>query len=86
MYAVAAKIIPQLYPSIVDRDETIPPDVATVGAFIAETRGMDFPIQTGAYGKPLYGTRPSHPLEEGFYGMLDYERGDALVCVGKIPE
>lgn len=85
MYVAASKIVPDLYPQITHRDEAIPTDITAVGEFIANVRGMDFPLQVGAYGRPLYGTRPGHALAEIFYGLLDYERGDALVCVGRIP-
>lgn len=69
-------------------DETIPDDIANVGALIAKRYGdahfePETMISRGVYGHSLYGYRPvtSDEAYESLFSRMDVEAGDGMVCV-----
>lgn len=53
---------------------------------LATELGMIAPIVQGFYGGPLYGEKPTHQnsdLQARWDSLCSFERGDAVLCVGR---
>lgn len=61
------------------------PEVKDVRERLAKHLGMTSIEQAGFYGAPLYGAKPTYhdpKLQAWWDGICDFERGDAVLCVG----
>lgn len=63
-------------------------ELARIGARVAKELGSVFPVSVGHYGGPLYGKKPIYrgdrKLQLWWDGLCDFERGDAVICVGEL--
>ncbi len=65
------------------------PRLSAQGRKISEAIGCTgFPLSVGYYGSPLYGVQPRHRdsmTQAWWSAQCMYERGDAVVCIGRLP-
>ena len=86
MYRSGTALMSDFYPDL-DESRQASPHIESVGCKIADKIGGTFPISRGYYGgKPLYGERPTHITDSKFYEKIDFENGDAILCVGAIAQ
>lgn len=84
MYSVAKNLFSSIQPDI-ELSHPEFDDLWEVGHELAEVRGTDFPVEKGAYGTgPIYSARQVHPGYPTFYNYINFQAGDALLCVGKL--
>lgn len=85
MWMAGKKICTSWYP---ENMGNLTDSLREVGQDVSQKVGSDFPIGIGVYGGPLYGEKPNHmdpELQEWWDGICDFERGDAVICVGTLP-
>ncbi len=65
-----------------------PPALRELGERAATATGSAFPVKEGFYGGPLYGAKQTHhnvSLQTWWDSLCNFERGDAVFCIGKLP-
>jgi hypothetical protein len=63
------------------------PELAAAGEAVAQRIGSAFPVGRAHYDGPLYGAKPVHrdpALQAWWDGLCNFERGDAVICVGQL--
>ncbi len=62
--------------------------IAEHAARLVVELGCDFPITRGFYGQALYGVKPAcpnhSPLQAWWDSICNLERGDAVLCIGRL--
>ncbi len=84
MWVAAHKWVDTLYPHPTIKHEGYFAAAQTLSSRLH----MDAPVVAGFYGGPLYGAKPMHhdPKLQRWWDLIcDFERGDAVVCVGRFP-
>lgn len=64
------------------------PELKRVGKEVAERTNSVYPLHEGCYGAPLYGEKPVYrddSLQRWWDELCSFERGDAIICVGELP-
>jgi len=85
MFRSGSALMSDFYPKLDDENQSIPDHIAALGDKVADKVGGVFPISRGHYGgKPLYGERPTHDADSSFYDKINFENGDAVLCIGAI--
>lgn len=62
-------------------------DLMLAAKCLSEKLDKKVGVRFGAYGQPLYGKKPTHSNEElqsWWDEMCDFDRGDAVVCLGRL--
>ncbi len=83
MWVAGSKVCREWHPT--HTDEEIPPYLTEVGQETADRIKSVFPIEEGCYDGPLYGEKPVYHdqiLQLWWDGICNFERGDAVICVG----
>ena len=84
MFRSGTSIMSDFYPNL-DSEQQIPDYIGSVGRQLAGKIGGVVPVSRGYYGgKSLYGERPTHKEDDNFYKTIDFENGDAVLCIGTI--
>ncbi|HEU0051425.1 MAG TPA: GNAT family N-acetyltransferase [Patescibacteria group bacterium] len=84
MWCAGRRMVEEWYPH--PEYSEIPDEFRTLGYAVARRLGNDFPVSRGCYGSALYGLKPTcanSALQEWWDQICDFERGDAIVCVGR---
>lgn len=84
MWMAGKKICTSWYP---ENFGSLEDSFRKVGQEVSKKVGSDFPVGIGVYGGPLYGEKPNHmdpELQEWWDEICDFERGDAVICVGAL--
>ncbi len=85
MFRSGTALMSDFYPKLDEDNVQVPSHIESVGNKIAGKIGGSFPISRGYYGgQPLYGERPTHDADGKFYEKINFENGDAILCVGAI--
>lgn len=83
MYRTAQRIFNNIFPTL--KNEDIPENVCKIGNELASKRGGSFPVHNNLYkGKSLYAALPEHEKLPEFYKFIDFEAGDAMLCVCRV--
>ena len=67
----------------------LPAELTPIVAVVATKIDSVYPVHIGQYGGPLYGKKPVHhdpALQTWWDSICNFERGDAVVCVGELPK
>jgi len=62
-------------------------ELQQIGEGVAPLIGSTFPVTVAQYGRALYGAKPVHrdvTLQKWWDSICDFERGDAVLCVGEL--
>lgn len=64
------------------------PELDAIGQRVAELTECNYPVTISQYGGPLYGEKPVYydaNLQAWWDGICNFERGDAVIYVGRLP-
>lgn len=73
--------------SWIPRENAADEELAHLGRGLAAALGCSFPVHPGFYGGSLYGQKPVHGdprLQAWWDSICNTERGDAVICVGRL--
>lgn len=82
MWASGAGMTGQWFPR---PGKDMPDDLRPLAEWTAARIGLAFPVAVGQYRGPLYGEKPVHRdagVQCWWDSMCDFERGDAVFCIG----
>lgn len=74
------------FPASSNSSKSVLAELVWVGGRVSQRIGSTFPVHQGWYGGPLYGKKPvrgSFTDQQGWDWQCNFNRGDALICVGK---
>ena len=83
MWSVGNKLASAWYPN---QNGFSDKDLEQKASILALELGMATPIVQGFYGGPLYGEKPTHrdpALQAWWDSLCSFQRGDAVLCVGR---
>ncbi len=89
MWVAGARECEQIFPCRGNHE--VPEDIMSTVQMVASRVGSDFPVGVGCYGNSLYGQKPVYGnildrrLRRWWDEICDFERGDAVLCVGHLP-
>lgn len=83
MWSVGNKLCRDWYPNV---GIVIPSSMQEIGERVSRKIDSAFPFARGQYRGPLYGAKPTHHdpvLQQWWDRICDFDRGDAVLCVGR---